>query len=125
MSKFFLTLLLLFSTLSSDMSEYWSESEEIELKRNEFYQKTIESGKREKKLFFRWVLYKNDGIVVHLGYDKFNYQFILYREYNLNSYQFSLHPRGGSKGRKNTPFGYLIFKDIEKDVAKFKLYIKM
>jgi len=118
MSKI-LTLLSLILTLSFSA---WSESEEIVLSKDEFYQKIIEDGNREKKLFFRWTLYKNGGLVVLLNYDGFNKQFILRKEYFKNSFRLNLYQ--SDNYNKNSPFLYLVFREFKDNKAKFNLYLK-
>lgn len=122
MSRFLLIFLFIINLFAS--APNWDFKEEIKLKKDEFYEKVIEDGVRKKRFYFRWTLFKNEGLVVHLNYDGFNHQFILYKHYGLNSFKLNLLPKYHYE--KESSFLYLIFKDIDiiKGIATFELYIK-
>ena len=63
-------------------SPLWSWEKELSLEKEQTYQALIQVGDVQKELIFRWTLYKNYGLVIHLRYDKFNHQFVLYAEYH-------------------------------------------
>lgn len=96
-------------------------AEEITLGKDEIYSTTINGDTREKKLFFKWVLYKNSGLSVILNYDKFNYHFILYKEFYKNSFMLNLDGNSFT-GHKKGNFLYLKFEEFKDNKAKFNLY---
>ncbi len=122
MSKFVLIILFCINIFAS--SPNWASKEIIKLKKDEYYQKIIEDGVRKKRLYFRWTLYMNEGLVTHLNYDGFNHQFILYKHYGLNSFRLNLLPKNHYE--RDPSFLFLIFKDIDiiAGVATLELYIK-
>ena len=122
MSKFLLIILFCINLFSSTPN--WNSKETIYLTKDEFYQKIIEEGVRKKRLYFRWTLFKNEGLVIHLNYDGFNHQFILYKHYGLNRFKLNLLPKYNYE--KESSFMLLIFKDIDiiDKNATFELYIK-
>ena len=122
MSKLVLIILFCINIFAS--SPNWDSKEIIKLKKDEYYQKIIEDGVRKKRLYFRWTLYMNEGLVTHLNYDGFNHQFILYKHYGLNSFRLNLLPK--SHYERDPSFMLLIFKDIDiiAGVVTLELYIK-
>jgi hypothetical protein len=101
-------------------AEMWQSKESFSLKRNQFYQNFYTDGDRKKRFYFRWVMYKNEGLFVHLNYDGFNRQFILYRNYAQNSFRLDLTPN--QNYRSDSSFLMLEFADFSDDNATFNLY---
>ncbi len=122
MSKILLIALFCINLFSAAV--IWDTQEEISLKKDEIYEKIITDGVREKKLYFRWTLFMNEGLVMHLNYDGFNKQFILYKQYGLDSFKLNLLPQQNYE--KEGSFIFLVFKDMDimKKIATFELYIK-
>lgn len=99
----------------------WTWEREIELEKEQIYQADIAVGDVRKKLEFRWTLYKNHGLVMHIRYDEFNHQEVLYTDHQRNAYKIALG-RGKSRDRY-TPYFVLYFKDFKDKKAYFKAYI--
>ena len=87
---------LLFSVLQASVP-LWAWERELELEKEQTYQATFQVGDVQKELLFRWTLYKNYGLVLHIRYDKFNHQVVLYTDYQRNSYKILL----GNSTEKN------------------------
>ncbi len=105
----------------------WKAEKFIELNKDEFYLLTLqtqEAKAAQKTLFFRWALLKNEGLVMHLNYDAFPHQFILYKDYQRTCYKVPLL-KEGQKTYEEGPFFMLCFKDYHrgKKVATLKYYL--
>ncbi len=112
--------LLFFSALHADS---WKYQGELELKKDEVYKMAFKQKAQIKELFFRWTLYKNEGLVMHLKYDGFVHQFILYRDFQRSTFKlplFAPEPKALS-----FPYLWLVFKDFRRDIkmATIKFYI--
>lgn len=105
-------------------SPLWSWEKELSLEKEQTYQALIQVGDVQKELIFRWTLYKNYGLVIHLRYDKFNHQFVLYADYQRNAYKISLGK--DTQAHKENPHLLIYFKDfiVKDEKAYFKLYIE-
>lgn len=104
-------------------ADEWKYQGELELAKEEVYKVSLQQDKLIKDLYFRWTLYKNEGLVIHLKYDGFVHQFVLYRDYQRLGYKiplFAPEPKALSK-----PYFWLVFKDFRRDVklARLKYYI--
>lgn len=102
----------------------WKAERFIELNKDEFYILTLQANSVEKTLFFRWTLLKNEGLVVHLNYDTFPHQFILYQDYQRACYTIPLL-KAEQRYYAQEPFFMLCFKDYHraKKIATLKYYI--
>ena len=102
----------------------WKEERFLELQKDEFYTLVFKANEAEKRLFFRWTLHKNRGLVVHLNYDYFPHQFILYQDYQRNCYKIPLFKEEPTK-YSEAPYFMLCFKDYHrgKKIATLKFYI--
>lgn len=71
---------------------YWQKNEIVELSKDEFFtiMLTID-GNVKKDLYFRWTLYKNESLTMHLGYDGFVHQFVLHPHYQVDSFKIPLY----------------------------------
>ncbi len=105
----------------------------LDLRKDEILRADITSSKDSqgyatKDFSMRWTLYRNEGLVVLVTYDKFRYQFILYRDYRLNSWQLNTLDTQGVNRAKNQPYIRIYFEDIqdpfddEKTIARLKIY---
>ncbi len=121
MSKIFIALMLCYSFLNASM---WKIVESIELSKDEFYSRAVKEkdSEREFALNFRWTLFHNRGLVMHLNYDKFVYQFILYQRYHNDSFKLQLLDSANSNNFEN-PYIRLEFKDFKDGKAKLNLLI--
>lgn len=103
----------------------WKQNRMIDLGKDEFLVLNFKIGEVEKRLYFRWTMLKNEGLVMHLNYDFFPHQFILYRDYQRACYRqnlFGEDPRIYS----DAPYFMLCFKEyhrVQKRAwLKFYLY---
>ena len=102
----------------------WKAERFIELNKDEFYLLTLQAREAAKTLFFRWTLLKNEGLVMHLNYDSFPHQFILYQDYQRQCYKVPLL-KPEQRYYSEEPFFMLCFKDYHrvKKVATLKYYL--
>lgn len=115
-------LFWLFLAIFSFAAE-WKYQGELELAKDEVYKISLKQKEQFKDLFFRWTLFKNEGLVVHLKYDGFVHQFVLYRDYQRSGFKIPLFsPESKAMGE---PYFWLVFKDYRRDVkrARLKFYI--
>jgi len=97
---------------------YWDIQFDTELKKDEISAYKIYDKVREKDFFFRWTLYINSGLVVLANYDKFPHQYILYKDYNRNSFLIPLANR-----RSALMVEFYDFNE-ENQTAKFRVLFK-
>lgn len=98
----------------------WTWEKELTLEKEQEYKAHFQVGEVQKELLFRWTLYKNEGLVMHIRYDKFNHQVILYTDYQRNAYRLALGR--GESNKKDLPWLFIYFKDFQEKKAYFKLY---
>jgi len=109
----------IFVILSSLLfSKYWDSQFDITLKKDEVSTFQIFDTVRIKNLTFRWTLYINKGLVVLANFDKYPYQFMLYKDYNRDSFRLKLQ-----KKRSFVMIEFYNF-DFQKQEAKFKVLFK-
>lgn len=108
MNKIFIFFVL--SVFVFAKAPLWSTDKNIVLKKDQIYEGKVYQGHLEKPLKFRWTLYKNFGLVVLLNYDKFPYQFILYKDYQRDTFKLKLFD---SHSISEVPYLYLSFKDFD------------
>lgn len=117
--RIFLSIFILIFTHSLLYAEL---IEEIELSKDEIKSINLFVNNTTKTLSFRWTLYKDRGLVMHLNYDNNPHQFILYKE-KLNSFKIPLSHTSLS----NIPNPYIIIYFIDFDSkdkkAKFRYYL--
>ncbi|PAF53338.1 hypothetical protein BKH42_06360 [Helicobacter sp. 13S00482-2] len=118
MNKIFIFITL--SVLLFAKAPIWNTSENIILKKDEVYSGILYQGYLKKPLFFRWTLYKNKGLVVYLNYDKFPYQFILYRDYQRESFKLELSQKDVGN---DFSYLYLSFKDFDEKKNTASLWL--
>ncbi|CAM2922199.1 hypothetical protein [Helicobacter burdigaliensis] len=116
-------LLSIFASLVFAPPE-WKAQRTLELKKDEFYLLSFQAKEAQKTLYFRWTLLKNEGLVVHLNYDYFPHQFVLYRDYQRACYKIPLF-KAEQKYYSEEPYFMLCFKDYKRveDIATLKFYI--
>ena len=102
----------------------WQTEQFITLRKYEFYALTFRTNNAQKSLFFRWTLLKNDGLVMHLNYDSYPHQFVLYQDYQRACYTIPLL-KPEQRSYTKEPFFVLCFKDYHRGqkVATLKFYI--
>ncbi|PAF50614.1 hypothetical protein [Helicobacter sp. 13S00477-4] len=118
MSKIF--FLVFFAVLGFCKEPIWNFDKNIILKKDEVYKGFAYEENLKKPLILRWTLYKNNGLVVLLNYDKFPYQFILYKDYQRDTFKLPLFVNNGSD---KTSFLYISFKDFDQKANTASLWI--
>lgn len=122
MGKLFLLVFL--ATLAFALPKsYWKSQYVVELKKDEILKiEFIPKEGRKQELNYRWTLHKDNGLVVILRYDGFVKQFILYPEYQVDSFKQPLYPENK---RYEKPFFLLKFLEFDrrKNVAKLQNFV--
>lgn len=107
---------------------------DLDLKKDEVVYATISASKDSqnfgaaKEFIMRWTLYRNEGLVVLIRYDKYPYHFILYNDYRLNSFMLNLLDPQGINRSLEQPQLRIEFVGIdepfndEKTIAHIKLF---
>ncbi|WP_104689475.1 hypothetical protein [Helicobacter felis] len=90
----------------------------LELKKDQVYKGELQLGKFKKPLSLRWTLFKDSGLVVHLKCNHFPYQFILYPDFQRDTFRLDLfkevaqsHTSEGAD--PNPPYFALTFKKFD------------
>jgi hypothetical protein len=114
-----LTLLFLPLLLWAMPDDYWAHEEGFELKKDQFV--SWEVG--DRILFMRWSLFHNRGLVVHIKYDHFPVQNILYEDYKRNSMKIRLKTQ--PPVRPPEPYARVVFEryDEESESAHLRIYL--
>ena len=121
-------ILFLISSLYSINDNYWIHKEKIKLKKDAFYTAWIYkdrgSNKEYKKiLYFRWTLFHNEVLIMHLNLEKFNHQFTLKQEVFLDSFKLDIFD---SYLGSNNPFLFIKFISFDKKTSEvtFMFFIR-
>ncbi|TLD82998.1 hypothetical protein [Helicobacter trogontum] len=92
----------------------------FDLKKDEVVYATISASKDSqsvmgvpKNFTLRWTLYRNEGLVILMRYDHYPYQFILYKDYRLNSFTLNLLDPQGVNRSPNQPQLRITFVGID------------
>jgi hypothetical protein len=96
MSRFLILLLVVFFNFSYAVN--WFFEKRLNLVKDQGYVIKLQKGDVRKVFFFRWTLMKDNGLVCNIKYDKFNYHFILYQDYQRDKFKlklYSKHPKEG------------------------------
>ena len=122
MNRIFFLLFCCISWLFAPIQ--WKANKTIELKKDEFYVIKLQANQAQKTLYFRWTLLKNEGLVVHLNYDSFPHQFVLYEDYQRNCYQINLW-KAQERYYSQEPYFLLCFKDYKRvdKIATLNFYL--
>lgn len=124
MSKILLIALLPVWLFAAFPADYWLQSGSITLARDQFYTVGISKGGERKDIRFRWTLYKNEGLVMHLSYSDHVHQFILYRDYQVDSFKLKLFPKQ-TPAPEEEPYIRLVFNNYSRKdkIASFDYYV--
>ncbi|WP_300367703.1 hypothetical protein [Hydrogenimonas sp.] len=116
---------LLFSAGANDPNEGWSHYDTFALKKDQIQHIQINANEKTHWLAFRWTLYKNGGLVMHVVYDGHRFQPLLYSDYKRDTFRIDLfsRPDDASPMQFETPFALLIFKAF--DEKKREAHIDM
>lgn len=96
--------------------------EEFTLKKDELKTINLFVENTHKILAFRWTLYKDNALILHLNYDKNPHQATLLKE-NLNSFKIPLTFTNHTKTPTPHIVIYFIDYDDYKKEAKFRYYL--
>lgn len=116
MKRYVLILLIFIFPLNAELIE------EFTLKKDEVKTINLFVESVQKTLAFRWTLYKDRALIVHLNYDKNPYQITLFKE-NLNSFAIPLTFSNSTKTPTPRIILYFIDFDDYKKEAKFRYYL--
>ncbi|MDD5156775.1 hypothetical protein [Sulfurimonas sp.] len=116
----YLVALFVATTLSA---EWFTQKEEIRLKKDEQKKILVKYDDKKKLFVFRWTLYKNGGLVMFRVYDKIVAQNVLYLRYQNESFRFDLKNR--SLDAYEVPYILVKFKEFDdvKKEAVFDLFL--
>jgi len=112
-----LVVFLLALKLFAIDDSYWAKKETVYLQKDEVALFDV----NKKRLFFRWTLFKNRGIVLHYNYDGYVNQNILYKEYRRDGFKIFLKQYAINSYFK--PYIMIIFKGYKSKIATFDLYL--
>lgn len=127
--RYFCALFIALALLALGVQAYgakpaWDIQEQLSLKKDEIYTQEFLLSGVPKTLKLYWTLYKNYGLVVHLQYDRFPYQFVLYTDYKRKSFTLPL-----SQGQDIDKTAYLLlsFQDFDEQekIAQLGLFIML
>ena len=115
-----LILCIFFICLSANN---YTETVDINLKKDDEQKILVKYGNTQRVFKFRWTLYVNGGLVVFRSYDKIVAQNVLYLRHKNQSFRLELKTRGAS----NYAVPYVLVKfneyDFETQEAKFQLFL--
>ena len=119
--RWLVALLVLASVCVADN---WKYTRDFDLKKDEMYHLTFQEGSNIKDLYFRWTLHKNEGLVMHLNYDGFVHQFILYERYHRRGYRLQLF-KPDPRAITSAPYLWILFQDYNYDteIAYLRLLV--
>ncbi|RAX57923.1 hypothetical protein CCZ01_04655 [Helicobacter monodelphidis] len=109
---YFPLLLFLFSIFM--WADNWKYQGEVELKKDEIYHLAFQEREVMKDLYFRWTLHKNQGLVMHVHYDGFVHQFILYERYHRRGFKVQLF-KHNSRAYTAAPYIWIRMVDYKYD----------
>jgi len=130
MSRVFLWFFFVTTSLFAELPPgWWTHYLSFVLKKDQIQNvKIIERTGGIHRLSFRWTLYINGGLVMHMAYDKRRYQPLLYLSYQRNAFKFDLFPKPRDAIYRpiETPYALLVFKafDEKKKEAWFDLLVQ-
>ncbi|WP_104748801.1 hypothetical protein [Helicobacter cetorum] len=93
----------------------------IKLKKDEVFVGTIQDTSDNqaslKKIILYWTLYENKGLVINMHFNGFPYQFVLYKNYSLDTYNIAVFQESFAHNSHLS----LVFKDFKEDKAILRL----
>ncbi len=124
----FAAIMLLMISPLSGADEKWDHYAAFALEKDRWQIIDIHEGDRLHTLKFRWTLFKNGALVMHVEYDKHRYQPLLYKKFRLDSFKIDIFTKRDDLPRTAmvNPYAIIIFKafDSGKSVAHIDLAIK-
>lgn len=128
LQKYILLYLLCSSFLFSITRDYWTHNEKVSLSKDQFYTAWIyrdkgTSKEYKKLLYFRWTLFHNKMLTMHLNLEKFNHQFILTNDLSMDSFKLSIFD--SFSGIEN-PFLFIRFDsfDVKSKQVNFSFLVR-
>lgn len=128
MSKIFFILILFCSTI---FAQGWQFEKQVTLHKDQFYVVYITRDGVRKLFYFRWTLNKNEGLVMHFSYDRFNNQFMLYQDRVRDTFKLELFPKDTKEYMppylllKYDGFNYEAKSETQpKGTANFSVFVK-
>ncbi|WP_104705728.1 hypothetical protein [Helicobacter suis] len=99
-------------------------NQRITLKKDQTFSGTLQLQKFKKPLSVRWTLYKDKGLVVHLHFNQFPYQFILYKDFQRNSFRKEIFKEKQISTDKTPLFFLITFKNFDNKEESATLYLR-
>ncbi len=99
-------------------------NQRITLKKDQTFSGTLQLQKFKKPLSVRWTLYKDKGLVVHLHFNQFPYQFILYKDFQRNSFRKEIFKEEQISTDKTPLFFLITFKNFDNKEESATLYLR-
>ncbi|WP_456401929.1 hypothetical protein [Hydrogenimonas sp.] len=117
MSRLLAVILLLFLSLASAKEGGWDHRASFNLKKDRWQSVEIREGERVHVLKFRWTLYKNGGLIMHVRYGKRRFQPLLSMQYRLDAFKIELFPKADDASRTQfeTPYALIVFKAFDEE----------
>ena len=112
-------LVALVMSVAQAVQPAWVWQRDLTLAKEQNYRAKVFLAQTQKPLVMRWTLYKNYGLVMHIRYDLFNHQTILYQDYQRSDFVLAL---GDNPEQK--PKLHIFFKDFADKKALLRLYIE-
>ncbi|HIV49781.1 hypothetical protein [uncultured Helicobacter sp.] len=112
-------LVLLVMTFAQAAQPMWVWQKDLTLAKEQNYRAKVFLAQAQKPLVMRWTLYKNYGLVMHIRYDAFNHQVILYKDYQRSDFTLGL-----GDNPEHKPKLHIFFKDFADKKALLRLYIE-
>lgn len=112
-------IVLMLSLLISKPIE-WNFEKNFALQKEEKVVAKVAIGSEMKNFSMRWTLFKKEGLVILLKYDNFIHQFILYPDYQRNTFVLKLQDNGSFEDSKMV----LVFKEFKDKQAYFWIGIQ-
>ncbi|MCI7485245.1 MAG: hypothetical protein MSA68_04780 [Helicobacter sp.] len=116
---FCLFLQLLFLNVSHASNLFFTWQKDLFLEKEQKYYAKVLLDSVQKLLVLRWTLYKNNGLVIHLHYDGFNHQAILYKDYQRAGFSLTL-----GENLKPNPKLHIFFKNFDDKKAHLRLFLE-
>lgn len=112
-------LVALVMTFAQATQPAWVWQRDLTLAKDQNYRAKVFLAQSQKPLIMRWTLYKNHGLVMHIRYDRFNHQVVLYRDYQRSDFALGL-----GENPQQKPTLHIFFKDFADKKALLRLYIE-
>ena len=118
---------LLLGAGANDPNAMWSHYDTFVLKKDQLQHVRIHANHRTHRLAFRWTLFVNGGLVMHVTYDGHRFQPLLYADYKRDAFRVDLYakPNDASPLQYETPHAFLIFRKFDEAAKKAEIELKI